>query len=50
MLVAYLGGLTSKVIPVMQKYLTLTIELGQKQNHDDPVEEAKQLLAATQVK
>ena len=26
-------------------YLNLTIELGQKQNHDDPVEEAKQLLA-----
>lgn len=28
-----------------EKYLTLTIELGLKQNHDDPVEEAKQLLA-----
>ena len=28
-----------------KKYLNLTIELGQKQNHDDPVEEAKQLLA-----
>ena len=28
-----------------ERYLNLTIELGRKQNHDDPVDEAKQLLA-----
>lgn len=51
MLVAlYLGKayMEKKDFPKAEKYLELTINLGMKQDHIDPVDEAKELLSSIQ--